>query len=447
MPAPDLVALLRRENPWLDDPTRWSPAVETHLPDRYLPRHQPDVAHLDAAGLARDKATLLIGPRQAGKSTWVWHHLRRLPPRVLFVDCELHRLRAWCRDPGEFLADLSAILPEPCAVFLEEAQHLDEAGLFIKGLVDRRIPCPLVVTGSSSYHLAAGTRESLAGRASRARLFPFSLEEIGSDLADVAPALREANVQERLGRSLSVGGYPSVWLSEAPETELSALVEAFVIRDASDLYRIERLDAFRSLLQLAARQIGSVVNLSEWASLVGVSVPTVSAYLELMEESHLLVRVPPFAGGRRAELTRSPKVYFVDVGLRNHLVGDLSRFEHRGDRGPLLENHLFSELWKALPFASSLRWWRTRSGAEVDFVLSEGDRRVAVEVKAARMTRPKLSRGARSFLQAYEPDLFIVANLELRHSATIANCAVEWLPVTGVVRRVREALGLSMESP
>lgn len=443
MPAPDLVALLRRENPWLDDPIRWPPAVEAHLPERYVPRHQPDVARLDATGLSRDKATLLIGPRQAGKSTWVWHHIRRLPPRVLFVDCELHRLRAWCSDPGEFLADLSAVLPEPSAVFLEEAQHLQEAGLFIKGLIDRRIPCPLVVTGSSSYHLASGTRESLAGRARRARIFPFSLEETCSDLADTAPAIREANVQERLQRFLSVGGYPSVWLSEAPETELSALIEAFVIRDASDLYRIERLDAFRSLLQLSARQIGSIVNLSEWASLVGVSVPTVSAYLELMEESHLLVRLPPFAGGRRAELTKSPKVYFVDVGLRNHLIGDLSSFEHRGDRGPLLENHLFSELWKTVPFAGSLRWWRTRSGAEVDFVLSEGDRRIAIEVKAARMTRPKLSRGARSFLQAYQPDLFIVANLELNHSAVVEDCVVEWLPVTAVVQRVRETLHLA----
>ncbi len=442
LPAPDLVALLRRENPWIDDPFRWSAAVEARLPGGYLDRHQPDVARLDSAGLSSDKATLLIGPRQAGKSTWVWHHLRQLPPRVLFVDCELHRLRTWCRDPGEFLADLRAILPEPSAVFLEEAQHLDEAGLFIKGLIDRRVPCPLVVTGSSSYHLASGTRESLAGRARRARLFPFSVDEIGGDGAGLAPALQAARLESAFMRHLVVGGYPSVWLSETPETELSALVEAFVIRDASDLYKVDRLDAFRALLQLAARQIGSVVNLSEWASLVGVSVPTVSSYLALMEESHLLVRLRPFAGGRRSELIRNPKVYFIDMGLRNHLVGDLSPFEHRADRGPLLENHVFGELHKALPFASSLGWWRTRSGAEVDFVVSERDRRVGVEVKASRMTRPRLSRGARSFLQAYRPDRFLVANLGLTHTEEVEGCVVEWLPATAVVARVREVLGL-----
>ena len=442
LPAPDLVALLRRENPWLDDPTRWSTEVDARLPERYFDRRQPAVARLDSNGLSRERATLLVGPRQAGKSTWVWHHLGQLPPRVLFVDCELHRFRAWCRDPGGFLADLHAIIPEPDAVFLEEAQHLEEAGLFVKGLIDRRLPCPLIVTGSSSFHLASGTRESLAGRARRARLFPFCLDEVCGDLDGIAPALREARGSERFERYLAVGGYPAVWLSETPETELSALVEAFVIRDASDLYKVERLDAFRTLLQLAARQIGSIVNLSEWASLVGVSVPTVSAYLALMEESHLLVRLPPFAGGRRAELTRNPKVYFIDIGLRNHLVGDLSPFEHRADRGPLLENHVFSELWKALPFAASLNWWRTRSGAEVDFVLREGNRRVGIEVKAARMTRPTLSRGARSFLQAYQPDRLLVANLELAHVEDVEGCVVEWLPVTKVVARVREVLGL-----
>lgn len=349
--------------------------------------------------LSHSKAMLVIGPRQAGKSTWVWHLLSREGGGVLFVDCELHRFRQWCRDPGAFLEDLRQILPHPPAVFLEEVQHLDEAGLFIKGLIDRRIPCPLIVTGSSSYHLSARTRESLAGRARRARLLPFSLEEICEDLDEHADAgIRQARIDERLGRHLTVGGYPRVWLSDAPETELAALVEAFVIRDASDLYRLRRLDAFRTLLKLAASQIGSVVNLSEWASIAGVSVPTVSEYLQLMEESHLLVRLPPFAGGKRVELTSSPKLYFVDVGLRNQLVGDLSPFQYRTDRGPLLENHVFSELHKAMPFAGSLNWWRTRAGAEVDFVVSEGQRRVGIEVKASPLRRPMLTRGARSFI-------------------------------------------------
>lgn len=437
---PALLQLLRRENPWLDNPKAGQVELAARVPKDFLPRLQPDVAALDREGFPSDKATLVIGPRQAGKSTWVWHGLRDHMPRVLYLDCDLHRVREWCRDPSGFIADLRQIMPDVSAVFLDEAQHLDEAGLFLKGLIDRRIGCPVVVTGSSSYHLASRTRESLAGRARRARLFTLSLAEVSADAQALGAAIRQMRIREHFERHIVAGGYPAAWRSADPEPELASLVEAFVLRDASDLYRIERPDAFRSLLRLAARQTGSVVNLSEWASLLGISVPTVSSYLGLMEESHLLVRLPPFEGGKRAELTRSPKIYFLDCGLRNHLVGDLSPFGSRADRGPLLECWLLGELVRGLPHATSVAWWRTRSGAEVDFVLSDGAHRVGVEVKASALARPELTRSAHSFLEAYKPDLFLVANLGLATEAEVDGCPVEWLHVTSVVERLRTLL-------
>ena len=117
------------------------------------------------ADLAR-KMVFLSGPRQAGKSTLVWSYLRTLT-RPLFLNLEEPSFRMWCRSAAGFLADLSELGSPPDAIFLEEAQHLDEAGLFVKGLVDARLGSPIVVTGSSSFHLMARTRESLAGRARR----------------------------------------------------------------------------------------------------------------------------------------------------------------------------------------------------------------------------------------------------------------------------------------
>lgn len=437
----DLAAIVRRENPWLDRPGSWPEAVQRRLPDPFVPRLQRDVVALDDRPLPRDKATLLIGPRQAGKSSWIWHRLRELGPGVLFVDCELHRFRSWCADPGAFLGDVAELVASPSAIYLDEIQHLDEAGLFLKGLVDRRPPCPILATGSSSYHLRAKTRESLAGRARRARLFPFSLDEITADVAAAGPAVRASVRRERFARHAIVGGFPAAWLGERPDEELAGLLEAVVIRDASDLYRIQRPDAFRSLLALAARQAGNLVNLSEWASLTGVSVPTVASYLDIMEESHLLVRLPIYAGGRRSELTQAPKVYFVDSGLRNRLVGDFSELNARADRGAVVESWLFSELWKSLPHAAPLRFWRTRGGAEVDFVIGDADALIAVEVKAAALRRPSLGRGARSFIEAYRPRRFLVANTALEHVETIEGCTVEWLHVTDVVDRALASLG------
>ena len=337
--------------------------------------------------------------------------------------------------------DLKGIVTTPSVLFLEEAQHLKEAGLFIKGLVDRRPGFPVIATGSASYHLIARTRESLAGRARRARVFPFSLDEVSAPShRSLAPALARAQRLDCFERHVRIGGYPAVWQSVEPRLELAELVDAFVIRDASDLFEIQRPEAFRLLLQLAARQVGSAVRLSEWSSLVGVSVPTVSKYLSHMEESHILVQLPLFAGGKRAELTQAPKVYFVDVGLRNWLVGDLGALDSRGDRGPALEAWVFSELHKTLPFGTWLGWWRTRGGAEVDFVARNGDLLVGVEVKASQLREPKITRSARSFIDAYSPRRFLVANLGLEHVENLDDTVVEWCHPIDIARRVTSEL-------
>ena len=437
----NLLALLRRENPWLERAEIWPAAVASRLPGAYIPRAKPTLASFESEKGLRRKATLVVGPRQAGKSTWIWKQIEGLSPRVLFVNCELRRFREWCSDPGAFLSDLPGIVRDPALIFLEEAQHLDEAALIVKGLVDRGLPCPLVVTGSSGFHLRSRTRESLAGRARRVRLLPLSLEEVCHDLPTEAPLLDSQLRRERFERHAVVGGYPAAWQAARPDGELSALVEAFVLRDASDLYRIERPDAFRTLLMLVARQVGSPVNLSEWASITGISVPTVSAYLEIMEESHLVVRVPVHVGGKRAELTSRPKIYFVDCGLRNCLAGGFAPLAERMDVGAVVENWVFSELYKSLPLAATVAWWRTKSGAEVDFVVREGDSLIGIEVKAASEGRPSLSRGARSFLEAYRPSHFFVATRGIEHEARIGACRIQWVHAMELQAHLRELLG------
>jgi predicted AAA+ superfamily ATPase len=424
---------LVQDNPWLLNPSAWPPVAR---PQVYLERRQFDLVALQVGGLPTDRATLVVGPRQAGKSTWAWEMLRRGPP-ALYLDAERPTIRAWCRDAGAAVADLREVL-RPGAIFIEEAQHLDEAGLFVKGLVDRALGLPILVTGSSSYHLLARTRESLAGRATRARLLPFCLDEVAPP--DGTPVQQELVRDERFARHLVVGGYPTVWLSAAPAVELAGLLDAFVLRDASDLFRIARPDAFRAVLRLAARQVGSLVNYAEWASIAGVSAGTVRSYLDVMQEAHLLCVTPLFAGGKRAELASAQKVYFVDTGLRNRLLDDLSPWSERADRGPLLEAWVASELHKVLPFGTPLRYWRTRSGAEVDFVVSDGPGLVAIEVKAST-GRPVLSRSARSFIDAYAPVSFAVAWLGTACRERVGTTEVDWVPAEGIAAWLAPRVG------
>ena len=237
-----------------------------------------------------------------------------------------------------------------------------------------------------------------------------------------------------------MGGYPAAWLAEDPELILDELLNAFVLRDASDLFRIDDLSAFRRLIHLVAGQAGDVVNATEWASHCEVSRNTVQRYLSLLEETHVLMSLRPFAGGRRAEATGRPKVYFRDSGLRLAAVGGPhTPWRGRPDAGRLLESWVAAELRKRVdPLRPSeeLMFWRTRSGAEVDFVLRRGDELLAVEVKARALRRPTISRGARSFLEAYRPARMVVVHAGGDLETHVAGTDVlfrgpEWLAAEG----------------
>ncbi len=424
-------------SPWQSDPSAWEQELRRHLPKRLVPRS------CDTSGIEDPRrAKLIVGPRQAGKSTLVWSLLaERLPAEVLFLLGEEERVRAWCGSPAAFLADLEEGFPEVRTVFLDEAQHLDEAGLFVKGLVDGRRGLDVIVTGSGAFHLEARTRESLAGRAVRRRLLPFSVDEIVAFEAPAAPAARRQRRRDVMRRQMVLGGYPGVWLHERPLDELRELVESFVLRDASDRFRIERPEAFRRVLQLAAGQCGQMANLSEWAGLCGIAASTVSDYLSILEETWVVAQVPPFAEGRRREITHARRIHFYDTGLRNILLAATDAdLERRADRGALLETFVFGEIQKALPLDAVVLYWRAKGGAEVDFVVRRGERLVAVEVKWRDPGRP--SRSLKSFADAYRPHRALVAcgSAEARREEDLSGVQVSYVPAEDVASEILEAL-------
>jgi predicted AAA+ superfamily ATPase len=424
--------ILARDNPWLAG-RPLEPWLARRLPEGFVPRQR-------RLALESGQAELVVGPRQAGKSTLAWWSLQARGGPVLLLDCEEHALRSWLRSPALFFDDLAALAEPLPALLLEEAQHLAEAGLFVKGLVDRGYPAPIVVTGSSSFHLEARTRESLAGRARRTLLLPFSLGELSVGLPS-APLLRQRTQRDLVERAARFGGFPAVVRSQAPEEELARLVEAFIVRDASDRFAIRHLDAFRRLLGLVAGQAGNLANHAEWAAHLGISADTVAEYMALLEETHVVRALRPFAGGRRAELIHRPKVYFVDNGIRNAVFGGFAPLAGRADAGALIENLVLSELLKAIPpLLVGMHHWRTRSGAEVDFVLEHRGRVLGVEVKAGD-ARGRLTRSARSFLEAYRPELFLVVHSGEPLERDEGGCRVRFLGVPDLADAVGGWLG------
>jgi predicted AAA+ superfamily ATPase len=434
---PQLRRVLLAENPWLrgEDLLPW---IRRFLPPKYIPRR---------LRLAADhRVVLVVGPRQAGKSTLIWKALEEAAEPVLFVNCEEPSMREWLSSPAAFLADLAENARQARALFFEEVQRLPEAGLFLKGLIDRRTGLRIYATGSSSFDLEAATRESLAGRAQRHLLLPLSLAEASAALPG-SPLAREEGLSQLAERMMVYGGYPTVLTSDDPRRDLASLVEAFVVRDASDRFRIRHTAALRKILELAARQVGNLVNLSEWAALSNVSNDTVAEYCRLLEETHLVRLVRPFVGGKRAEITSARKVYLLDNGIRNQLFGGFQPAADRPDRGALLENLVFTELAKTVhPLLDGLSTWRSKSGAEVVFVVEHQGRLLACEVKAGD-SRGILSRSARSFLEAYEPEEFLIVNRRAFPDATVGSTRVRFLQTEELSSAVEAFLAMDRVPP
>jgi predicted AAA+ superfamily ATPase len=417
--------LLRLANPWLARPADFRALVQPRLPLALVERRLPAAEHWPVPG----KAHLLVGGRQTGKSTFLWKRFLDAGTPPIFLNGEEPWVRAWLSSPVQAAADLRRIAAPGVPVYVDEAQWIPEVGLALKGLVDQGTPGPLFVTGSSSYHLRSRTRESLAGRAARATMHALSLAEVGADATGLSDLVRTAELRERFGRLADTGGYPEAWTSSQPRDVVRGLVEAFVLRDASDLFRVANLDAFRRLLLLVAGQVGSLSNQAEWAAICGVSRETVASYLDILAESHVLWTAPPFVGGRRAELTGRSKVFFCDTGIRNAVVSSFGAIHIRADRGAVMENAVGAELRKHLSDLApmdGLRYWRSKAGAEVDFVLDRPGGLLAIEVKASVMKEPKLSRSAHSFIDAYAPARFVVINLALEAASRVGTTEVRW---------------------
>jgi len=425
-----IIRAVIEDNPWMegDDVGRW---YSGFIPESYIPR----AVKLEAGRLV----CLVVGPRQAGKSTLIWRTLAERSGRALFLDCQELAIREWLASPALFLADLRALNAGVDSLLFEEIQHLPEAGLFLKGLVDRRTGMDIYATGSSSFDLEADTRESLAGRAFRHLLLPLSVDELAATISGSGP-MKEARLADLVEEMLVYGSFPVVRTSDNAGRELAHLVESFIIRDASDRFRIRHIAAFRKLLELMASQIGNLCNFSEWAAICAISNNTVAEYGRLLEETHTIRLVRPFVGGKRAEITTAPKVYFIDTGVRNLLFGGFAPAETRVERGALLENLVFSELMKHTnPLLDTIRFWRSKSGGEVDFVVEHQGRLLALEVKYGD-SRGRLTRAARSFIQAYAPESLVVVNDTSYPNRKTGNSAVSFIRPWEVAAAIRRFL-------
>jgi len=316
-------------------------------------------------------ALIVTGPRRAGKTTL----LRRLFPDATYRLLEDPDIVARIRtDPRAFMDELRA------PVILDEVQNAPEILAYVRTRIDAapRRRGQWILTGSQDAPLMRGVTESLAGRAAVFQLLPLSTQE-----TDKVTLLR--------------GGFPEVPARPAAGTVwFRSYVQTYLERDVRAVSAIRDLATFRRFVAILASRCGQILNRTELAAPLGVSVPTVSEWLGIMEVTAQIILVPPFFENFGKRLVKSPKLYFVDSGLACHLLGlDSERELGRSPfLGPLFEGFVASEILKhqvGTGRARQLYYFRDQQGLEIDFVVPAGHRRlVLVEAKASHTVMPNM---------------------------------------------------------
>ncbi len=339
-------------------------------------------------------AAVVTGARQTGKSTLA-EHLVPGSRRYLSLD-DFDVLDIARRDP-------QAIVGGPDPVTLDEVQREPSVLSAVKRAIDRdRRPGRFLLTGSANLLLMRRVSESLAGRASYLTLWPMTRREqrglgcagrwddlLGADESEWRELLAAGDDTAEDWRSLALrGGFPTPAVELANTAERSiwfdGYVRTYLERDLQDLASISALPDFRRLMRAACLRLGRLVNQTELGRDTALSQPTVHRWLNLLETSYLLVRLPAYAINRTKRLIKAPKIYWGDTGVALHLGGEEPGGAH-------LENLVLQDLlaWRdARIERAELAYWRTSLGEEVDFVVESGNRLLPIEVKAS--ARPRL---------------------------------------------------------
>jgi uncharacterized protein len=349
-----------------------------------------------AQALRHFPAVVLTGPRRAGK-TWLLRHLLPQASYVLLEDPDVvARVRS---DPQGFLDDLRT------PAVLDEVQHVPDIFAHVRARIDRdpRRTGQWVLTGSQDAPLMHGVSESMAGRAAVLQLLPLSTRE--------SPRV-----------SLRQGGYPEVVARpRAADLWLSSYVQTYLERDVRAVSMVKDLATFRRFLGLLAARHGQLLNRTDLAAPLGVSVPTIGSWLSILETTAQVLVVPPFYENVGKRLVKSPKIYIADSGLACHLLGIASAAELARSpfRGALFEGFIAAEIVKAQANAGRRReiyHFRDEQGLEVDFVVPGRNRRLSlVECKAGRTVTPamaaplqRLARAITARAASADPRLFLV---------------------------------------
>jgi len=350
------------------------------------------------------KAVVIVGARQVGKTTLskkiIADYKKSGKTSYLFnADNPTDRDVLNNRD----LEQLKGLVADYDIILIDEGQKIETIGQTLKLLVDfYGATKQFIVTGSSSFHLLNMTSESLTGRKRVFNLYPLSQKEIFS--SDFLTA------KKNLENILIYGTYPEVVNSEsliAKQNVLQDISSGTLYKDILEFQLIKNPAVLNNLLKALALQVGSEVSYNELSGLLGIDNATVEKYIDLLEKSYVIFRLPPYFTNKRKEISKSKKIYFYDTGIRNAILRNFNTLDLRNDVGALWENFLIVERLKNNEYAHRFPhtyFWRTLNQSEIDYIEEINGQLSAFEFKWN--PRKVRKQAPKSFLGAYPEATF-----------------------------------------
>ncbi len=405
-----------------------------------------DILEIIYPWIDRREAVVILGPRRAGKTSLlllIAQMILKSRKDVFYFDME---------DPDD--RDIVNAGPKALKQFIgghgivliDEFHLLDDPSNFVKLTVDHHPEIKLFLTGSSSTAILSNFRDSMIGRIVEFDLYPLSFREFlmfkGEkrylnmlSLVEIEnPTLPgyqlPGRVMELYFEYLLYGGYPEVVLSDDENVKvklISQIFRIYAIRDLRMLLAGRDATTFEKIFLALIGTTPNLLNFSEIARDTGVSVKTAKEYVELLEALFLVKRLYPYRKNPRTEIRKSPKVYIIDTGMLSWGLGNFSTLSRRSkEAGMYVENAVFLELMRRLKPHQKLRFWRKKSGVEVDFLLIGGGEIIPIEVKFRETV--EIPSSLRSFCKAYHPSHAIVATKSTSFQQIFNKTRIFFLP-------------------
>lgn len=369
------------------------------------------------------KVSVIIGPRQVGKT----YLLKQLHEELggIFLDLDIFSNYESVSSYKEFLAYLKfqgykEEQKEVFYVFLDEFQRFKDLTMVMKNVYDHHKNIKIYASGSSSLTIKNQIQESLAGRKFISHIYPLSfkefldfkdqdylLEQIRSllDIESDRYSKLVPDLFNLLEEFLIYGGYPEVVLENNPEFKiktLQSIFDLYIRKDIRDYLRVENTDAVKSLILQLAINNGSIAKFSRYGSVAGIDFKTVKNYIEILKETYLINILKPYFKNKSNEISKSPKIYFMDTGVSNFFINNFNKLEIRKDAGFLFESFYISELIKRGEDPEHIKFYRDKNKVEVDIILDRVSELIPIELKFINKVGHSDFNYLKLFMKKYE---------------------------------------------